>query len=65
MHLPGLMERVRLLGVDEICLVTRVDHEARVADVLPVVFGKAEILDVPFHAIEAIPGCTPPKTRPD
>jgi hypothetical protein len=59
------MERVRLLSGDEIYLVTRVDHEARVADVLPVVYGKGEILDVPFHAIEAIPGCRPPKTRPD
>ncbi len=65
MHVPGLLERVRLLGIDEIYLVTRVDQHEHLADVLPLVYGKPPVHNVPFHAIEAIPGCLPPKLRPD
>jgi hypothetical protein len=59
------MERVRLMGVDEVYLVTRVDHEAQVADLLPIVYGRREVDAVPFVVIEAIPGCGPPILRPN
>jgi hypothetical protein len=65
MHIPGLLERVRLLGVDEVYLVTRVDHEARMADMLPLVYGSAEIHNVPFNAIQAVPGWEPPNLWPN
>ena len=60
MHVPGLMERVRLGGLDEMYLVTHVNHEAQIADLMPIVFGKDSIQSVPFQAIESIPGCSPP-----
>lgn len=60
MHVPALMERVRLTGFDEVYLVTRVDHESQVADLLPIVYGKHLISSVPFGVMEAIPGCGPP-----
>lgn len=61
MHVPGLFERVRLMAMDEVYLVTRVDHEAQVADLLPIIYGKKQLDSVPFLAIEAIRGWRPPK----
>ena len=60
MHVPGVFERVRLCGYDEVYLVTRVDKEAEVADLLPVIYGHRQVESVPFLAIEQIPGCGPP-----
>jgi hypothetical protein len=60
MHEPGLLERVRLSGLDEVYLVMRVDHEERVADLLPIIYGQQRLVSVPFLAMEAIPGCGPP-----
>ena len=60
MHIPGLLERVRLRGLDEVYLVTRVDHEGQVADLLPIVYGKRRLDSVPFAIMEEIPGCGPP-----
>jgi hypothetical protein len=34
------MERVRILGFDVVYLVTRLDHVTRVADLLPLIYGK-------------------------
>lgn len=65
MHVPGLFERVHLMGIDEIYLVTRVDHEAQVADLLPIIYGKRQVDSVPFLAMESIPGCGPPVPRMD
>ncbi len=61
MDVPGLLERVRLMGLDEVDLVTRVDHEAQVADLLPIVYGQRQIQSVPYLAVESIPGCGPPE----
>ena len=65
MHVPGLMERVRLMGLDEVYLVIRLDHEAQAADLLPIVYGRQSVKCVPFEAMEPIPGCGPPRLRPD
>jgi hypothetical protein len=64
MHLPGLMERVRLRGFEDVYLVIRVDCEAQAADLLPIVYGHRVLKSVPFEAVEAIPGCRPPKLGP-
>ena len=64
MHVPGLLERVRLCGLQEIYLVTRVDYETQVADLLPIVYGQSSMRSVPFPALEAIPGCGPPALKP-
>jgi hypothetical protein len=61
MHIPGLLERVRLTGLDEVYLVIRVDHQAQVADLLPIVNGQRQLPSVPFFAMESIRGCGPPK----
>jgi hypothetical protein len=47
----------RLSGFGEMYFVTRVDHEAQVADLLPIVWSKHQLPSVPFLAIELIPGC--------
>ena len=60
MHVPGVFERVRLCGLDEVYLVTRVDQEAQVADLLPLIYGYRTVESVPFPAIVQIPGCGPP-----
>jgi hypothetical protein len=60
MHVPGVFERVRLCGLDEIYLVARVDQEAKVADLLPLIYGHRMVESVPFLAIVRIPGCGPP-----
>ena len=65
MHKPGLLERVRLNGFDEVYLVTRVDHETQVADLWPIVYGRVPVYQASFERIEAIPGVEPPKLRPD
>lgn len=65
MHVPALMERVRVTGIDEVYLVTRVDHVSQVADLLPVVYGKRLIRSVPFGVMEPIPGCGPPVFSPN
>ena len=61
MHVPGLLERVRLMGLDEVYLVTRVDDQGEVADLLPIVYGQRQIDSVPFLAMEKVPGCGPPE----
>ena len=58
------MERVRLTGIDEVYLVTRVDDAGQVADLLPLKYGVHPRRGVPFPALEAIPGCGPPRLRP-
>jgi hypothetical protein len=63
MHVPGLLERVRISGVDEVFLVTRVDDAAQEADLLPIVYGNDLLKRVPFVLIEAIPGCGPPRLQ--
>jgi hypothetical protein len=60
MHVPELMERVRLTGLDEVYLVTRIDDEVEAADLLPLVYGLKPLKSVPFLIMEAIPGCGPP-----
>lgn len=60
MHVPGLLERVRLSGLDEVYFVTRLDHEVQVADLLPLIWGQHQLPSVPFLAIESVPGCGPP-----
>ena len=60
MHVPGLLERVHLMGLYEVYLVTRVDHEAQVADLLPIIWGHQQLDSVSFQAMESIPGCGPP-----
>jgi len=60
MHVPGVFERVRLCGLDEVYLVTRVDQETQVADLLPLVYGNRTVESVPFLAIVQLPGCGPP-----
>ena len=60
MHVPGVFERVRLCGLDEVYLVTRVDQEAQVADLLPLIYGYRTVESVPFPTIVQIPGCGPP-----
>jgi hypothetical protein len=64
MFVPALMQRVLLTGLDEVYLVTRVDHEGQVADLLPLKYGLKPVLSVPFLAMEAISGCEPPRLRP-
>jgi hypothetical protein len=65
MHVPGLIERVRLTGFEEVYLVTRVDHAGQLADLLPLVYGRQQLESVPFVAVEAIPGCGPPDWSQD
>jgi len=60
-----LLERVRVVGSDEVYLVTRLDHKARLADLLPLIYGKRRVDCVPFQVIEGIPGCGPPDLRPN
>ena len=60
MHVPELMEAVHLVGLDEVYLVTRVDHNKRVADLLPIIYGKRQVNSVPFLVMEAISQWRPP-----
>ena len=61
MHVPGLFERVHLMAMDEVYLVTRVDHEAQLTDLLPIIYGKKQLDSVPFLAMETIRGWRPSK----
>lgn len=65
MHVPDLFERVRLVDLDEVYLVTRVDHGAQVADLLPIIWGQRQLDSVPFLIMQAMPGCGPPPLGPD
>jgi hypothetical protein len=65
MHVPGLMQRVRRRGLEDVYLVIRVDHDAQAADLVPIVYGRRAVKSVPFKALEPIPGCPAPKLRPD
>jgi len=65
MHVPGLMQRVRLTALDEVYLVIRVDHGEQVAGLLPLKYGMQTIRSVPFLALEAIQGWGPPRLKPD
>ena len=60
MHVPELMEAVHLVGLNEVYLVTRVDRNERVADLLPIIYSRQQVNSVPFLVIEAIPQCRPP-----
>jgi hypothetical protein len=60
MHAPGVFERVRLCGLDEVYFVTRVDHVAQMADLLPLIYGYRTVESALFLAIAPIPGCGPP-----
>jgi len=60
MHIPCLMERVRLIGLFEVYLVTGVDHVGQVADLLPLAYAVQALKAVPFLLMESIPGCGPP-----
>lgn len=50
MHVPGVFERVRLCGLDEMYLVAGVDQEAKAADLLPLIFGHRMVESVPWAA---------------
>jgi hypothetical protein len=54
---PGLLERVRITGLDEVYLVIGVNEAEQLADLLPIVYGRRPVLSVPFTFMEAIPGC--------
>jgi len=60
MFVPGLMQRVRLAGINEVYVVTRLDLAGRVADLLPLRYGVETVRAVPFLALEEIPGNGPP-----
>jgi hypothetical protein len=64
MHVPGLLERLRLTGLGEVYLVTRVNHVDQVADLLPLVYGRKAVAAVPFFFMESIPGCGPLHPKP-
>ena len=49
------------MGLDEVYLVTRVDHQGEVADILPIAYGQRQIDSVPFQAMERVPGYGPPE----
>jgi hypothetical protein len=65
MHVPDLLERVRLSGLDEVYLVIRVNGAEQVADLLPIVYGRSPVRSVPYLFMEAIPGCGPPDLEPE
>jgi hypothetical protein len=54
------MERVRVVGFNEVFLVTRLDHETGMADLLPLIYGKRRLEGVPFQVIEQMPGYAHP-----
>jgi hypothetical protein len=64
MFVPGLMQRVRLTGIDEVYLVTRVDHATQAVDLLPLTYGQRQLQTVPFMALEQIPGVEAPRLKP-
>jgi hypothetical protein len=64
MHVPGLLERVRITGLDEVYLVIGVNEAEQLADLLPIVYGRRPVLSVPFTFMEAIPGCDQPRPEP-
>ena len=55
MHVPGIMEKVRLAGVDEVYMVLTVDHQQEAVDLLPIRFGGERLRTVPFSSVEALP----------
>jgi hypothetical protein len=65
MHVPGLLERVRITGLDEVYLVIGVNVAEQLADLLPIVYGRRPVLSVPFTFMEAIPGCGAPHPEPE
>ena len=65
MHVPGLLERVRITGLGEVYLVTRVSEAKQWADLLPIVYGRDLVRCCPFTFLEAIQGCGPPRFEPD
>jgi len=64
MFVPGLLQRVRLAGIDEVYLVTRVDHASQAVDLLPLRYGVRQLETVPFVAVEEIPGHEAPRLKP-
>jgi hypothetical protein len=65
MHVPGLLERVRITGLGEVYLVIGVNEAEQLADLLPIVYGRHPVRSAPFTLIEAIPGCGPPRPEPE
>jgi hypothetical protein len=65
MHVPGLLERVRITGLGEVYLVIGVNGAEQLADLLPIVYGRSPVRSVPFIFMEAIPGCGPPLLEPE
>jgi CxxC-x17-CxxC domain-containing protein len=65
MHVPGLLERVRITGLDEVYLVIGVNEGEQLADLLPIVYGRRPVPSVPFTFMEAIQGCSPPHPEPE
>jgi hypothetical protein len=64
MYSPALLERVHLRGRDGIFLVTRVDHEEKVADLLPFTHSQLAKRDVPFGMLEPSVCASPEMLRP-
>jgi hypothetical protein len=51
MHVPTLVERVRVEGRSEVFLVLRVNHDDRAAHVVPLEKPGAAVLKVPFEEL--------------
>lgn len=56
MHVPGLLEKVRLTGIDEVYVVLAVSRQQQAVDLLPILFGGERLRGVPFASVEAIAG---------
>jgi hypothetical protein len=55
MQYPDLMERVRLVGFDEVYVVACINYETQVADLLPILNGGQRLRAVPFTSMEEVP----------
>lgn len=64
MHVPSLLERVRIQGQTDLFLVTRVDADQQVADLLPIRYGLRSLEKIPFLSLEAVAGHVAPRLRP-
>jgi len=50
--------------MNEVYLVTRVDHAVQAVDLLPLRYGLRQLRTVPFLALEEIPGLQAPSLKP-
>lgn len=64
MHVPSLLERVRIHGQTDLFLVTRVNAEEQVADLLPIRWGPGSLENIPFVSLEPVAGHVPPRLKP-